>query len=147
VIEPEEGKKLRIFNAFVPGALRRTRSHEPYTAASRTGGPRVLNGGTSSPSLSIFRVQIDQILTFRILTSGVEADQAYVTPRSSTHATALSRIGSISFICVTQEDGERVKVESHSRILIVRPISCNSPIGHALHAPWHTLPTHIIASP
>jgi hypothetical protein len=35
--EPEEGRKLRIFNAFVLAALARTRPHQLYTSACRTG--------------------------------------------------------------------------------------------------------------
>jgi hypothetical protein len=96
---------------------------------------------------TIFRVQNGQILTFRILVHGVEAGQACVTHRWSTHVTTLTRMGSIGFTWVTQEADERSKLESQSRFCIVRATSCNSPIDHALHAPWHTLPTHIIASP
>jgi hypothetical protein len=93
------------------------------------------------------QVQNGQILTFRILTRGVEVGQAFVTHRSSTCATTLARMGSIGFTCVTQEAGERVKFESQSRISIVSAISYSSSIDRASHALWHTLPTHIIASP
>jgi hypothetical protein len=95
----------------------------------------------------IFRVQNGQIFTFCILTHGVEAAQACLIHRSSTHATTLTRVGSIGFTWVKQGAGEKAKLESPSGILIVRPISCNSPIDHALHASWHVLPTHITASP
>jgi hypothetical protein len=47
--------------------------------------------------VAIFQVQKVEILTFRILTHGVEAAQACLTHRSSTHATALTRMGSVGF--------------------------------------------------
>jgi hypothetical protein len=95
----------------------------------------------------IFRVQKVQISTFRILTHEVEAGQAFVTHRSSTRATALMRMGSTGFSSSAWEADERLKFVFQSRILIVRPISCNSPSDRASRATWHILPTHIIASP
>jgi hypothetical protein len=50
--------------------------------------------------VSVFRVQNDEILTFRILTHGVVAGQACLTHRSSIYATTLMRMWSIGFNCV-----------------------------------------------
>jgi hypothetical protein len=46
------------------------------------------------------QVQKGQILSFRILTHGIEADQACLTHRSYIHATTLTRMGSIGFAWV-----------------------------------------------
>jgi hypothetical protein len=97
--------------------------------------------------VAIFQVQNGQILTFRILTHGVEAALASFTHRSSTHVTTLTRMGSIGFTWVVRGAGERLKFVSQSKILIDSAISCNSPVDRASHTPWRTLPTHIIASP
>jgi hypothetical protein len=37
VIEPDASEKLRTFNVFVLAALARTRPHQAYTSACRTG--------------------------------------------------------------------------------------------------------------
>jgi hypothetical protein len=84
------------------------------------------------------QVQNDQILTFRVLASGVEAGQACVIHRSSTHTTTLTRMGSMGFTCVPHEAGERSKFECQSRISIVNATSCGSPTDPALHALGHT---------
>jgi hypothetical protein len=97
--------------------------------------------------VAIFHVQIDQILTFRILASGVEAGQACVIRHSGTHTITLTKMGSMSFTCVAQEAGERSKFEYQSGILISSAISYSCFIGSALHTPWRTPPAHIVASP
>jgi hypothetical protein len=84
--------------------------------------------------VTIFAVQNDEILTFRTLTHGVEAGQACVTPRSSIRATALARMGSMGFTCVTHEAGERSKFETQSIFLIVSATSCSIHSNRALRA-------------
>jgi hypothetical protein len=97
--------------------------------------------------VAIFQVQNGQILTYRILTRGVEAGQACLAHRSSTHATTLTRMGSIGFTWVACEADERSKFVSQSRTPISSAISCHSPVDRASHTPWRTLPAHIITSP
>jgi hypothetical protein len=67
----------------------------------------------------IFRVRTVEILTFRILTHEVEAGQACSVHRSNTHATTLTRMGSIGFTWVAWQAGERSKYQSHSRMMII----------------------------
>jgi hypothetical protein len=59
--------------------------------------PRVVLMKIQSIKFAIFRVQNGEILTLRILTHEVEADQASVIHRWSTHTTTLTRVGSIGF--------------------------------------------------
>jgi hypothetical protein len=59
--------------------------------------PHVVLMKIQSIKFAIFRVQNGEILTFRILTHEVEADQARVIHRWSTHTTTLTMVGSIGF--------------------------------------------------
>jgi hypothetical protein len=145
VIEPEKGKKLRIFCKFLLTRLDQAAPGKMHLSLNSTDITH--NFGYSflfflllcvelqQCEVTNFRVQNGRILTFRILTHGVEAGQAYATHRSSIHATALTPVGSIGFSSSAWEADERVKFEYQSRISIVSTTNCNSHVDHALHAP------------
>jgi hypothetical protein len=152
VIEPEKDKKLRIFCKFLLTRLEQGAPGKMHLSLNSTNITH--NFGYSflfflflcvelqQCEVTIFGVKNGQILTFRILTHGVEAALASCTHRSSTHATTLTGMVSISFTPVAHEPCERSKFQSQSRIFIVSTNSCNSPIDHeCMHRVTHSLHT------